>query len=134
MSTRSTIGVVRCDGSKSRIYCHWDGYLEHNGVILYECYSDMDRLEQLLRLGNISVLGENLEAKNRTNIFYSSAPNAVIAYHRDMGEDWNDCHDANEDFNYTFHEDGGYWTYHTWDDYEKETSLEEDLKKYEIIK
>lgn len=120
MSTRSTIGVVRCDGSKARIYCHWDGYLEHNGVILYESYSDMDRLEQLLRLGNISSLEENLET--------------VIAYHRDRGEEWDDCHSADEDFNYTFHENGGYWTYHDWDEYDKERSLEEDLKKYEIIK
>lgn len=131
MSTRSTIGVVRCDGSKARISCHWDGYLEHNGVILYECYSDMDALEKLLRLGNISVLGENLEAENST--FDNPAPHTVIAYHRDRGEEWEDYHYADEDFNYTFHEDGGYWTYHTWNEYDKETSLEEDLKKYEII-
>ena len=132
MSTRSTIGVVRCDGSKARIYCHWDGYLEHNGVILYESYSDMNRLEQLLRLGNISSLGENLEEENST--FDNPAPNTVIAYHRDRGEEWDDCHSADEDFNYTFHENGGYWTYHEWDEYDKERSLEEDLKKYEIIK
>ena len=131
MSTRSTIGVVRCDGSKARISCHWDGYLEHNGIILYECYSDMDSLEKLLRLGNISVLGENLEAENST--FDNPAPHTVIAYHRDRGEEWEDYHYADEDFNYTFHEDGGYWTYHTWNEYDKETSLEEDLKKYEII-
>ena len=41
MGTRSRIGVMHGDKVKS-IYCHWDGYLEHNGRILAESY-DRDR-------------------------------------------------------------------------------------------
>jgi hypothetical protein len=37
MGTRSRIGVMHGDKVKS-IYCHWDGYLEHNGAILQEHY------------------------------------------------------------------------------------------------
>ena len=37
MGTRSRIGVMHGDVVKS-VYCHWDGYLEHNGVILQEHY------------------------------------------------------------------------------------------------
>ena len=33
MGTRSRIGVMHGDKVKS-VYCHWDGYLEHNGQIL----------------------------------------------------------------------------------------------------
>ena len=121
MATRSTIGIVRKDGSESRIYCHYDGYLEHNGAILKEHYSDMTKLERLLGLGNISYLEENLYAPNHS--FDHPVGGVTVAYHRDRGEVWDDCASADEDFNYTFHEDGGYWTYHKWDEYEDEIVL-----------
>jgi hypothetical protein len=37
MGTRSRIGVMHGDNVKS-VYCHWDGYLEHNGEILLKHY------------------------------------------------------------------------------------------------
>jgi hypothetical protein len=55
MGTRSRIGVMHGDVCKS-VYCHWDGYLEHNGRILQEYY-DSARANHLVALGDISSLG-----------------------------------------------------------------------------
>ena len=37
MGTHSRIGVMHGDKVKS-VYCHWDGYLEHNGQVLEQYY------------------------------------------------------------------------------------------------
>jgi len=55
MGTRSRIGVMHGDKCKS-VYCHWDGYLSHNGSILQEHY-DSGRANYLVALGDISSLG-----------------------------------------------------------------------------
>ena len=34
MSTRSSIGIKRKDGTIECIYCHSDGYLEYNGKLI----------------------------------------------------------------------------------------------------
>jgi len=58
MGTRSRIGVMHGDKCKS-IYCHWDGYLSHNGAILQEHY-DSAKANYLVALGNISSLGKQI--------------------------------------------------------------------------
>ena len=54
MGTRSRIGVMHGDNVKS-VYCHWDGYLQHNGAILQEHY-DSVKANQLVALGDLSSL------------------------------------------------------------------------------
>ena len=54
MGTRSRIGVMHGDNVKS-VYCHWDGYLEHNGVILQEHYNSA-KANELVSLGDLSAL------------------------------------------------------------------------------
>lgn len=62
MATRSYIGKLESNGNTvSYIYCHWDGYLSHNGEILQEHYNDVDEVDQLLKLGDISALEPALE-------------------------------------------------------------------------
>jgi len=39
------------------IYCHWDGYLSHNGAILQEHY-DSAKANNLVALGDMSSLGQ----------------------------------------------------------------------------
>ena len=60
MGTRSTIALEYADGTVGQVYCHWDGYLEHNGMILYKHYSDPFKLRQLMDLGDLSSLGERI--------------------------------------------------------------------------
>jgi hypothetical protein len=38
------------------IYCHWDGYLEHNGSILEKHYSNSPKVNNLIALGDLSSL------------------------------------------------------------------------------
>lgn len=54
MGTRSRIGVMHGDVIKS-VYCHWDGYLEHNGKILQQHY-DSAKANNLVALGDVSSL------------------------------------------------------------------------------
>jgi hypothetical protein len=54
MGTRSRIGVMHGDKVKS-VYCHWDGYLAHNGAILQEHY-DSAKANHLVSLGDMSSL------------------------------------------------------------------------------
>ena len=56
MSTRSRIGVMHGDKLKS-VYCHWDGYLQHNGQLLQDHY-DSAKANHLVSLGYISSLKE----------------------------------------------------------------------------
>lgn len=64
MGTRSDIIVRRTDGSWKRIYCHWDGYLEHNGKILFEHYNSQELAEALVAPGDLSSLGEIVGEKH----------------------------------------------------------------------
>ena len=65
MSTNSTIALEFADGTVQSVYCHWDGYLDHNGLILQEHYSDPFKLQQLIDLGNLSSLGPNIGEKHQ---------------------------------------------------------------------
>lgn len=59
MSTRSNIAIQTVEGIKA-IYCHFDGYLEGVGKILQEYYDTEERVNQLIKLGDIRSLQENL--------------------------------------------------------------------------
>lgn len=85
MGTRSMIGIS--DGSEVKaIYCHWDGYLSHNGRILLEHYQDKDKVEKLIALGDISSLGNEIGEKVDFDIQFEDEDKQCIAYHRDRGD------------------------------------------------
>ena len=63
MGTRSTIALEFADGTVQQVYCHWDGYLAHNGVILQEHYSDPFKLRDLIDMGDVSSLGTVIGSK-----------------------------------------------------------------------
>ena len=94
MGTRSRIGVMHGDVCKS-VYCHWDGYLEHNGRILQEYYNS-SRANELVALGDISSLGELIGEKHpfsphtsaEDKIAHEAADAAgwTTFYNRDRGE------------------------------------------------
>ncbi len=67
MSTRSRIGVMHGDKLKS-VYCHWDGYLQHNGLILQNHY-DSAKANHLVSLGYISSLREEIGVEHPFSMF-----------------------------------------------------------------
>jgi hypothetical protein len=104
MGTRSTIALEFADGTVEQVYCHWDGYLEHNGKILQEHYSDPFKLRDLIDMGGISSLGKSIgkkhpfspaynetdalkRAKIQTEIDLANEAGYTTFYARDRGED-----------------------------------------------
>ena len=83
MGTRSTIAIQNADGTVTGIYCHWDGYLSHNGRILQENYTTEAQVRELIALGDLSSLGETVGAKTDFN---NPADGQCVAYGRDRGE------------------------------------------------
>lgn len=88
MATRSNIGILNQDGTVSYIYCHFDGYPEHNGSILNKHYTTEGKVRMLMDLGDISVLGENIGEKQDFN---NRVKGTCLAYHRDRGEEKNEA-------------------------------------------
>jgi hypothetical protein len=87
MATRSLIGKLNSDNTVDYIYCHWDGYLEHNGRILHEHYNTLEKVDALLALGDLSSLGNEIGEKHDFD-FHLSKPGEdwCTAYGRDRGE------------------------------------------------
>jgi hypothetical protein len=93
MGTRSRIGVMHGDNVKS-VYCHWDGYLEHNGYILQTKY-DSVKANKLVSMGDLSSLGADIgEAHDfaRDVVYVDIGGNVSCSedctfYGRDRGEE-----------------------------------------------
>jgi hypothetical protein len=85
MGTRSYIGVECEDGIRA-IYCHWDGYPEHNGRILQEHYTDFLKVCTLINNGDLSSLRENIEP-TAEHTFDTPQDNVCVYYGRDRGEE-----------------------------------------------
>jgi hypothetical protein len=67
------------------VYCHWDGYLSHNGRILQEHY-DSSKANHLVALGDISSLGKEIGEKHAFSQFELRAEE-VQAY-KELTENW----------------------------------------------
>jgi len=85
MATRSRIGIQNENGSVTSVYCHWDGYPEHNGDILVMHYKEREKVQKLIDLGSISVLAPEIDAPEG-HTFETPVNGVTIAYHRDRGE------------------------------------------------
>ena len=84
MGTHSRIGVMHGNKVKS-VYCHWDGYLEHNGQVL-EQYYDSAKANQLVALGDMSTLRPQIGEKHAFSQF-DLPPEEVEAY-KELTRDW----------------------------------------------
>jgi hypothetical protein len=101
MATRSTISLEFADGTIGQVYCHWDGYLAHNGKILFENYSNPFVLRDLIDLGGLSSLRTTIGTKHpfsyfdvegmSSDEFYKLYGNMCTFYGRDRGEGQSDA-------------------------------------------
>jgi len=82
MATRSTIALEYADGTVGQVYCHWDGYLDNNGKILYNHYQDPFKLRSLLDLGDISSLDTEIGDEHG----FDERGAGTTFYGRDRGE------------------------------------------------
>lgn len=155
MSTRSKIGIIRLDGTVDHIYCHWDGYPEHNGYILFNNYSNINKLNELIKNGDMSILNEHIfPVPDKPHNFGSldeSQDDVCIFYNRERNEDWkhtcpktskdiyrfiNECRMSDCDYAYLFDERNNKWLFSPIP-YEREkpmlfTSLKQELEKNDL--
>jgi hypothetical protein len=92
MATRSTISVLKEDGTVEQVYCHWDGYVDVKvegcvGMVLNNHYRDRSKAEELISLGWMSSLGEMVHPPEGVeHSFDKPHPDVTVYYHRDRGE------------------------------------------------
>lgn len=130
MATRSTIAMELPSGEIRQIYCHYDGYIDNNGAILAQHYTDPVKVVKLIALGDLSSLGPELGKKrpfgnphkygtDAYNEFNKLYENQCLVYGRDRGEadtearvfrDWADFEKnmQAEQYNYVFR--NGQWS------------------------
>lgn len=135
MSTNSRIGVLRDSNKVESIYCHWDGYPSYNGELLLQHWTDIDQINVLIALGDLSSLGKIIGNKHDfdtshgigkyENGIYTLTPTPASEgkwccfYARDRGEnnvaskthtlaDWPDC---GQEYEYLFNPFAGHWTF-----------------------
>ena len=86
MATTAYIGVMDEGGSITFIYCH-AGDPESVGHTLAKHWGNPDKVAELMELGNLSFLGEELRSPETDNDF-----KGTYAYHRefDAGVWWRD--------------------------------------------
>jgi|LakMenEpi03Aug12_release.lakeMendotaPanAssembly.Ray.scaffolds.fasta_scaffold00052_164 hypothetical protein len=121
MSTNSTIAIQNLDGTIHQIYCHWDGYVEHNGRILKEYYNTPAKVKQLVSFGGLSSLGIRCEpTKGTEHTFAFPEKDTCVYYGRDRGEkhtkvkiwdnfDFYRYRYQREEYNYLFVEEECKW-------------------------
>jgi hypothetical protein len=90
MATRSAIGIKHGDRIKA-VYCHWDGYVEHVGVVLDTYYQSSTTVNKLIAMGDISGIGADIGEKHDFGARAEYLPDGVATqctfYTRDRGED-----------------------------------------------
>ena len=98
MGTRSMIAIQNPYSKDVRaVYCHWDGYLEHNGSILNKHYSASSKVNNLVALGDLSSLRPEIGIqhafssldvpKAEQEAYDKEHGNSCTFYTRDRGED-----------------------------------------------
>lgn len=113
MGTRSRIGIELPDHTVVSVYCHWDGYPEHNGKILVEYYLNRQDVEELIDGGSMSTLrtrgGWDISSPLRDEdgeyicdaagyLMYENDREPQPLYHTERGEDIEVCHTSFDEF------------------------------------
>jgi len=96
MGTRSMIAIENPHSlAVKSIYCHWDGYLEHNGSILNTHYSNSPKVNNFIALGDLSSLRPEIGEKHEFSRLDTTLPeeeyerlygDMCTYYTRDRGE------------------------------------------------
>jgi hypothetical protein len=104
MATRSTIALEYADGTVGQVYCHWDGYLDHNGMILDINYTDPFKVRELLDRGDMSTLDTSVSGCD----FYSNrGEKCPQRMYKNFAEYKSEA--QMEEFNYILRRDGNWY-------------------------
>ena len=98
MGTRSTIALEFADGTVEQVYCHWDGYLEHNGQLLARHYMDPFKVKELLALGGFSSLCADVAETKDGAYHHWRGEELVINKYKNADEYFADCQQEEYDY------------------------------------
>ena len=97
MGTRSTIAIEFADQSVSQIYCHWDGYLENNGQILRDNYTDPFKVRELIDLGDFSSLRDTV-AETKEGAYSQRGEDCSARRYMNVDEYFAECQQEEYDY------------------------------------
>ncbi len=115
MATRSRIGIQNADGTITSIYCHYDGYMGHNGKMLLNHYAEEAKVRELISLGDMSSLHEKVSPTSEHS-FDNPEEGVCVFYGRDRrekdveartSENIREFLKIGEEYNYLYR--GGMW-------------------------
>lgn len=98
MSTRGHVAIKE-DGKYKYIYNHHDSYIDGLGITLYKYYKDVNKVKELIALGNTSSIGSTVEeGGSKTYKEHLDKPleqRGTVAAFRDINR-WEDCCETTE--------------------------------------
>ena len=97
MGTRSTIAIEFADQSVSQIYCHWDGYLDNNGQILRDNYTDPFKVRELIDLGDFSSLRDTV-AETKEGAYSQRGEDCTARRYMNVDEYFAECQQEEYDY------------------------------------
>lgn len=135
MATRSNINV-RVGDKYHVVYCHNNGYIENNGLMLFQHYNSQALAEKLVSGGFISILEQSCEKPEVEHTFQKPVDGFCVYYGRDRGDKEEDiCMVVSDEIidgqEYLYVWDGSQWLVSNRD-YDNEL-LEKALKEMEVI-
>lgn len=132
MATRSTIAIENLNGTIHQVYCHWDGYISNNGVILNKYYNTRELVEKLIMGASISSLGRYI---SDTPMSFDNRDNDYTNYYSNRGEiteirhfkDFDDYEENHqyEEFEYLFTKDNVWSVFYNDDWHDLEFEIQE---------
>ena len=90
MGTRSRIGLVLDTDHIVSVYCHYDGYIQHNGRKLVELYNTQEWVETLIDGGDMSCLDTIMtwESAPLKQVIIREDGTQCVDYPRDNDGNW----------------------------------------------
>lgn len=90
MGTRSRIGLALGPDQIVSVYCHYDGYIQHNGRKLVELYNTQEFVETLIDGGDMSCLDtiHTWESKPLKQTIIREDGTQCVDYPRDSDGNW----------------------------------------------
>ena len=153
MSTRGHIAIKE-NGKYKYIYNHYDSYIDGLGITLYKYYKNVNKVKELIALGNTSSIGSTIEeGGSETYKDHMSKPleqRGTVAAFRDINR-WEDCDETTtwenekpleteyfldmlgQDFIYVFDVEDDRWYFAYWNDEYKLRDLEKTLHSKELL-
>jgi len=108
MATRCYIVDKLSETAFEAIYCHWDGYPEGVGATLASHYKTDEKVEELIRNGDLSSLGDTIK---ESSVFYSDTEiGHPASVHKTFEEVLESAKNVGCEYVYVFAE--GVWNTH----------------------